>query len=1495
MAKVYDDPATTENEDELFKGLSGGGDGANLKAILSAVAVVLCILMPAPILMAAVVAFALWGVFRWIHVRISVITGVSIIMSAFSVLMLARTSPWSALPGVLSHAVSPGAGSIPSRIVYIYSGTSGFLWGGVILGCIVGTLCSFMTRGKIHYNPFLVLTKGERFYHWRYRRTPLEMLRRRIMIKKMKDETFRTKGDSFPMGIEEEPINPPEDPAYIKYDTPISRYASEAFTHSLLTGASGSGKEVHKDTLLPTPCGMRTIEHVKVGDTLFDENGNRTRILAKYHPNDKHYEITFSDGTKIKAGGDHLWKVNEVGKRRHAGRRLDTMYSDEQLNILREALRSCSDSDTVTSTEAKRQLGDWIVYGSGTSYYSIIRNLTKINDGHQASYNKNELLDKIKRTSKITDSVKRELIEHIDNEPSDYISREYLVSKIHDGKLVTEMTRSINDRTKAEASYNKKEYLSALITEEERRRKRMDDIHHLSRREKSSLDTSMLESIVIDTKTMYRNMLANHGKKSNVLYSVSLAKCVDYDKQDLPVQPYAFGAWLGDGSSYDGAICGIDNEVRDNVLDEGYALKSTYVKKANGKTRFNDFNNWRFTGLKHQLFNDSGLKTYADNPNRLVKDIPDAYIISSREQRIQLLKGLLDTDGTVDSKGRIEINMTDEPVVRKMRMIVCSLGWLATKIARKPNHYRNADGEQMQGKDSYRFSFHPDCNVFTVKRKHDRLQTYLDKVASGEIKQQARYHQRFITSIKPLDDDNEDYYCLTVDSPSHLFLCSESFIPTHNTITMQNSIRHNMENRQTVFIIDCKADPNFAAKMASWSNELGLDFYHFAPTMGNEYRITQNPAGPAFYDPLAHGRATDHTDMLLSTREWDAASAVYKSNAQSMLSTVFAIMEEMDTKSPALSNIDFSRGTMYTFYELIRNESNLASAIGTIPSQSQTRLLADELETLIHATNRTREAQGVQNAMGEYKGFMRGLMTSDGRYMVYPKSGNRKMIDVFKLASEPGNVVLFSISATKATDIGAMVGSMICTDLTNMTAMRAISGQTNPVSIYVDEFQSLPPTAVKSMLEKARSAKIGITLAFQSLEQVTASTGTDAFINALLDTCGNFIFHAGSNETTAQTMSQIIGKHWTNQYAIQRRNQQGMLESNWINKRNANVITNQVEKYIIEPSAFQHLSAPRKENGFKSEAIVIKKSSSDPVDRGTTGPVAHKVWMIPPDFIIKDDYFDPNAPIMDFKDEPPETGVNEHDDGTSVFPAITAGIGGTASSIDASLFNDGSQSGMDSGSTGIMSQWNDGNSPSGIGQTGMVGSQPAVTRTGMVGSIQSLPGNGMPVPRRHPKKTNDATVGRPRRQQPSVDDSLFNDPAPSRRTPRPKNANSGRPKAPQPKNEGSHANDANGDAGMSGRSQSHAAGDSRQERHASLRKAGAGTRLPSSSVRLRPSRLQSGGHAGGNAGNASISEDDLFNDPVPSRQYEGEAPRRQSKPVAPRRNKPVAPRRRDNG
>lgn len=495
-------------------------------------------------------------------------------------------------------------------------------------------------------------------------------------------------------------------------------------------------------------------------------------------------------------------------------------------------------------------------------------------------------------------------------------------------------------------------------------------------------------------------------------------------------------------------------------------------------------------------------------------------------------------------------------------------------------------------------------------------------------------------------------------------------VPTHTvitgqtgsgkTITMQNLIRHDMEKQKTMFILDCKNDPKFAAKIASWCQELHLDFRHFAPAMASNYRIHDNPAGPAFYDPLAHGGVDTKTDMMISTREWDASAEIYKSSAQSLLQTVFSIMENMNPSSPYMADVDTSRGSMYTFYELVRNTKNLISASETVPASSQARALADELIGSLK-TKRSREGENAERAMNEYKSMLRGLMSSAGKYMRLSTDSGRKNIDVFDLASAPGNVVLFSLNATKSTDIGVIIASMICTDLTNMTSSRANSGQTNPVSIYIDEFQSIPPSAVKSMMEKARSAGIGITLAFQSVQQVTAASGSDAFINALIDTCNNFVFHAGANESTAKIMSEIVGQHTVNDYTLQRRNQQGIFDINYRNRRNTNTQERAVDKYIVEPRVFQKLASPSRANGFKSEAVIIKKSSSDPIDARSTGAVAHKVWMIPPDDVVDDTgYFDPTSPVMEFDDEEitsgfPDSAGEDSDSGTTTgMPPMSA-------------------------------------------------------------------------------------------------------------------------------------------------------------------------------------------------------------------------------------------------
>ena len=74
------------------------------------------------------------------------------------------------------------------------------------------------------------------------------------------------------------------------------------------------GKQLALDTKIPTPEGFTTMGDIRVGDTVFDENGQSCRVVAKSDVDDTEqaYRLTFRDGSSIVAGERHLWNVEYI-------------------------------------------------------------------------------------------------------------------------------------------------------------------------------------------------------------------------------------------------------------------------------------------------------------------------------------------------------------------------------------------------------------------------------------------------------------------------------------------------------------------------------------------------------------------------------------------------------------------------------------------------------------------------------------------------------------------------------------------------------------------------------------------------------------------------------------------------------------------------------------------------------------------------------------------------------------------------------------------------------------------------------------------------------------------------------------------------------------------------------------------------------------------------------------------------------------------------------
>lgn len=235
------------------------------------------------------------------------------------------------------------------------------------------------------------------------------------------------------------------------------------------------------------------------------------------------------------------------------------------------------------------------------------------------------------------------------------------------------------------------------------------------------------------------------GKEVN--HSIPVTKPIVLSKREFTIPPYVLGAWLGDGTRGSGQLTGIDPEIWNEIEKEGFSVthSSSCAKRHNIK------------GLARLL---------KANDLYLNKHIPMEYLRSSKEQRLALLQGLMDTDGTVTDSGCAEFCNTNKNIIDGVYDLICSLGWKA----------RIREGRsKLNGVDKgpkWTIKWTPSEIVFRLPRKAEK-----QRIAKGWT---TRW--RYIVKVEPID--SVPMRCIKVSSPNSLFLVSRSFIPTHNTAAL---------------------------------------------------------------------------------------------------------------------------------------------------------------------------------------------------------------------------------------------------------------------------------------------------------------------------------------------------------------------------------------------------------------------------------------------------------------------------------------------------------------------------------------------------------------------------------------------------------------------------------------------------------------------------------------------------------------------------------------
>lgn len=247
-------------------------------------------------------------------------------------------------------------------------------------------------------------------------------------------------------------------------------------------------------------------------------------------------------------------------------------------------------------------------------------------------------------------------------------------------------------------------------------------------------------------------------------YDIPIVHPVEFAKQDFIISPYILGVLLGDGSLQSNIVfTSADKELLDRVQNE---LPNDIKIKKKEHSQYDWMLMTGLTGNKRHYYREELFRLGLLNKHSYDKFIPKEYIHSSIEQRIDLLRGIMDTDGYIFENGTCQFYSTSEQLRNDVVELVQSLGGCPTK-SEKNTGYRNSDGDYIGCRKCYIATFSlKTTNPFYLSRKAQRWNP------------NPRDNGRWIDKIE--FEKKQRTVCISVDSPDSSYV-TENYIVTHNT------------------------------------------------------------------------------------------------------------------------------------------------------------------------------------------------------------------------------------------------------------------------------------------------------------------------------------------------------------------------------------------------------------------------------------------------------------------------------------------------------------------------------------------------------------------------------------------------------------------------------------------------------------------------------------------------------------------------------------------
>ncbi len=359
-----------------------------------------------------------------------------------------------------------------------------------------------------------------------------------------------------------------------------------------------------------------------------------------------------------------------------------------------------------------------------------------------------------------------------------------------------------------------------------------------------------------------------------------------------------------------------------------------------------------------------------------------------------------------------------------------------------------------------------------------------------------------------------------------------------------------------VIAIDMKGSPAFAHTLSEAAGSAGRRLQVWSPD------------GPALWNPLRHGNATELKDKLVSTERFTEPH--YQRAAERYVQLALQVLQESHPERPA------------TFAEVVAAMEPRRLA-GLCRQLAPSRALAVEE----YLSGLTSDQQSAIRGLGTRLAIVSESHT--GRFLepgvpgaehsaaapCHARAGAESEIDL-RRALEGDDVVLFSLNSSVYGKLAAQLGTLAIQDLVTATGHRlehVAAGDRPQALVGIDEFSALGADNVISLLARGRESRVSVLLATQELADLDRAA--HGFRDQVLGVTAVKIVHRQDVPASAQTIAQMAGtrKVWEPTYRFGQ-GPFGRYDTSRGSQREA-------EQFVVHPNEIKSLRT--------GEAVLITK------------------------------------------------------------------------------------------------------------------------------------------------------------------------------------------------------------------------------------------------------------------------------------------------------------------